>query len=251
MSSNQQSINDLLFRYQQLNVDNTLTGIGHAVGYIRVSTIMQSEQGSSMDSQRQFIEDYCKTKNYICDHIYEEPARSGADRNRSELKLMIESLRPGMVVVSYSIDRIARDTRNLLDITDQIHSKRCSLYIIDRQMDTSDHNQEFQIKILAAIADENRKSQNKNISAVMSDMSSKGTLRTKPPYGWTRINKELVPVESEQIVIGLIRSIIAEKSTISVAEICRRLDSMNIKIRNSPKVHHTVVSKIITNNHLR
>lgn len=59
MSTNQQSINDLLLRYQQLNVDNTLTGIGHAVGYIRVSTIMQSEQGSSMDSQRQFIEDFC------------------------------------------------------------------------------------------------------------------------------------------------------------------------------------------------
>lgn len=100
-------------------------------------------------------EDFCKTKNYICDHVYEEPVRSGA-----ELKLMIESIRPGMVVLAYSIDRIARDTRNLLDITDRIHSERCSLYIIDRQIDTSDHNQEFQIKILASIADENRKSQN-------------------------------------------------------------------------------------------
>lgn len=226
-------------------------GTGHAVGYTRVSTHMQANSGSSMETQKEAIERYCEYKGLILDKVYEEPAKSGADNEREQLSQLISDLKPNMKVIIYSIDRMSRDTKHLLEMRDTIHSKGCTIYFLDRQLDSGDTSTEMVISIMAAVATEQRKAQNRNISYVMQSMSENGTLRTRPKYGWKVINKSVVEDPEEQAVISIIRNIIIEDPKISLAAICRRLKHLGIKIRNSKDIYPTTVKNIIDYNEMK
>ena len=78
------------------------------VGYARVSTDEQH-----LDSQLQVL------KQAGCKRIFQEKM-SGAHRQRPELAKMLEHLREGDTVVIWKLDRLARSTRDLLEIADAI-----------------------------------------------------------------------------------------------------------------------------------
>lgn len=257
LDSKGQSVDELIARYHALTIisnnqaDIPLDGKGHAVGYIRVSTVMQAKDGSSMESQITAIKNHCIAKNLVLVKIYEEPAKSGADRERPELKIMIDSILPNMKVIVTGVDRVARDTRHLLEIKELIHSKKCSMYIIDRNIDTADPSSEWIVSMLAIMADESRKSQNKNISNVMQDMSRKGTLVSRPKYGWKVVHHEVIRNEQEQVIIEVIRKFLQDDPSVSLSEIARRLELMNVKIRKCARIYPASIKNIIENNHLR
>jgi DNA invertase Pin-like site-specific DNA recombinase len=77
-------------------------------GYARVSTDDQD-----LTLQRAAL------KAAGCKRVFEEKA-SGAKRDRPELARMLEQLREGDVVVVTRLDRLARSTRDLLDIAERL-----------------------------------------------------------------------------------------------------------------------------------
>jgi len=78
------------------------------VGYARVST-----EDQKLEIQQQ------KLKQAGCKKIFEEKV-SGAHRQRPELEKMLEHLREGDTVAVWKLDRLARSTRDLLEISDTI-----------------------------------------------------------------------------------------------------------------------------------
>lgn len=236
---------------KELGLNKVEDGKGHAIGYTRVSTKMQEEEGKSMDVQKADIENYCRSKNLILDEVVEEPAKSGADRNRPKLRELIEKIRPGTKLVVPYLDRLCRDTRYLLEIKEKLHEKGCSIYFMDRNLDTSDVTTQMMITIMSAFAEEERKAKNRTISNVMQSMSSKGILRTRPQYGWKVVNKEMVQDDEEQIVIQLIGQLIKEEPNISISSIIRKLEAINVKIRNAKRIYPTTIKNIIEHNNLR
>lgn len=81
------------------------------IGYARVSTI-----GQELDQQRDEL------TAAGCVRIFAEKV-SGATRERPELARMLDHLRPGDVVIVTRLDRLARSTRDLLDLGEQIAAK--------------------------------------------------------------------------------------------------------------------------------
>lgn len=77
------------------------------IGYARVST-----QDQNLEIQNELLKDAG------CERIYKEKV-SGAKRARPELQLL-DSLRPEDIVIVWKLDRLARSTKDLLDITDTI-----------------------------------------------------------------------------------------------------------------------------------
>ena len=78
------------------------------IGYARVST-----EDQNLDIQTHAL------RQAGCDRIFQEKL-SGAHRQRPELAKMLEQLREGDAVVIWKLDRLARSTRDLLDIADAI-----------------------------------------------------------------------------------------------------------------------------------
>jgi DNA invertase Pin-like site-specific DNA recombinase len=85
------------------------------IGYARVSTDDQN-----LDLQRAALNEVG------CTRIYEEKL-SGASRNRPELAQLLDHLRGGEVVVVSRLDRLARSTRDLLDIAELIKEAEAGL----------------------------------------------------------------------------------------------------------------------------
>jgi len=73
--------------------------------YLRVSTILQNTERQLLDVP--------------CDRTYEDKA-SGKDTNREQFQLMMSNLRSGDVVNVHSLDRVGRNTKDILNLVETI-----------------------------------------------------------------------------------------------------------------------------------
>ncbi len=110
------------------------------VAYERVSTSGQSTLRQEVMMQEHQIE-----------KVFTEKV-SGKDRNRPELQKMLEFVREGDTVVIESISRLARSTRDFLNILDELEKKHVALVSLKEQIDTATPTGRFLVSIFAALA---------------------------------------------------------------------------------------------------
>ena len=78
--------------------------------YIRVSTVLQNTERQLLDVE--------------CDREYLDKL-SGKDTNRPQFQLMMSNLRKGDVVNVHSLDRVGRNTKDILEIVETIKTSGC------------------------------------------------------------------------------------------------------------------------------
>src|SRR5512143_899149 len=95
-------------------------GPTRAIGYVRVSTEEQAREGVSVDMQQTKIRAWCELNDCALADIYTDAGISGkrAD-NRPGLAQALASCTPGSVLIVYSLSRLARSTRDTLDIAER------------------------------------------------------------------------------------------------------------------------------------
>jgi site-specific DNA recombinase len=232
-------------------ITNLSDGTGHAVGYTRVSTIMQVEDGKSLPAQKRTIEDYCLRNNLKLEHIYTD-GKSGGDHDRTDFNKMISDLLPGMKIVVISSDRFARSIEHVIQFKNRIHAQKCSIVIIDAGLDTANPISDMVFSVLSCFSELERRNTKAKISAVMQDMSREGTLKGKPKYGWKVVEKnKIIEDPDEQLVIGTIRDMIIDDPKITLTAIVNQLTDAKIIIRKCSKIYPTTIKNIIRDNNLR
>ncbi|MGN8097694.1 recombinase family protein [Methylobacterium sp. 22177] len=116
--------------------------LGHFIGYARVST----------DSQ-ELTNQQAALKAEGCTRIFAEKI-TGAKRDRVELDRMLDHLRAGDVVVVTRLDRLARNTRDLLDIAERLRGIGAGLRsMAEPWADTTSPAGKMILTIMAGIAD--------------------------------------------------------------------------------------------------
>lgn len=114
--------------------------IGQIVGYVRVSAADQN--------QARQVEAIGEV-----DRLFSEKVSGKNIDDRQQLKEMIAYVRDGDVVRVKSPDRLARSTRDLLDLVEQLQAKDVAVEFIDNPALNTDTPQgEFMLTILAAVA---------------------------------------------------------------------------------------------------
>jgi DNA invertase Pin-like site-specific DNA recombinase len=112
------------------------------IGYARVSTSDQN-----LDLQLDAL------KKNDCSRIFKEKA-SGANRGRPELQRLLDQLRPKDTVVVWKLDRLARSTRDLLEIAETIRAAGASFRsLAEPWADTTSHAGKMIMTIFAGIAE--------------------------------------------------------------------------------------------------
>lgn len=111
------------------------------VGYIRVSTEEQK-----IDRQEVMMKKLGVEKLFI-DKL------SGKNTHRPELQRLLDFVREGDVVVVESISRMARNTRDLLNITHMLDEKGVGFVSLKEKFDTTTVSGKFVFVIFAAIAE--------------------------------------------------------------------------------------------------
>ncbi len=113
------------------------------IAYVRVSTIEQN-------TARQ-LEDF-KKANIKIDKIFEEHI-SGKDRNRPQLNAMLDYMREGDTVYIESYSRLARNTRDLLNLIHEMAEQGVHVVSLKEDFDTSKPNGKLMLLILQGIAE--------------------------------------------------------------------------------------------------
>ena len=78
--------------------------------------------------------------------------QSGKDTSRPELKRMMDFVREGDVVIVESISRFARNTRDLLELVEQLTEKKVEFISKKESLDTSTPSGRFVLTIFGAVA---------------------------------------------------------------------------------------------------
>lgn len=104
-----------------------------AVGYIRVSTDMQADKGTSLDNQIARIQDYARSKGFILENIYQDAGYSGKNTNRPGFQAMFTRLKKGGVdaVIVWHSTRFARNLRDNINHMAELEQRKIKFFSIE------------------------------------------------------------------------------------------------------------------------
>ena len=109
------------------------------IAYVRVSTAEQNEQRQIEALKRHNIDKWFIEK------------VSGKDTNRSKLKDMLDYIREDDTVYIHDFSRLARSTKDLLEIVELLNAKKVHLVSNKENLDTSTPTGKLMLTMIAAI----------------------------------------------------------------------------------------------------
>lgn len=113
------------------------------IGYARVSSIEQNE-ARQLHSFEGYTE---KIKKVFIDKM------SGKNTKRPQLQAMLDYVREGDVVVVSDFSRLARSTRDMLQIVQELTDKGVGLISLKENIDTDTPQGRFMLTVFAALAE--------------------------------------------------------------------------------------------------
>ncbi|GCD13103.1 recombinase family protein [Clostridium tagluense] len=163
------------------------------IGYVRVSTVDQNTDRqeialSELGIQKLFIEKV-----------------SGKNTERPQFKKMMEYIREGDILYIESISRLARSTRDLLSIVQQLQDKKVDLVSLKENIDTATPQGRFVLTIFGALSELERESilqrQSEGIAAARLKGKKFGRPRVEKPKEWDKViklwkSKEISAIEA-------------------------------------------------------
>ncbi len=109
-------------------------------GYMRISSADQQ-----FDSQLVLLE------KYGCDKIIKEVITGIAEEKK--LNQLIDSLKAGDTLVAVRMDRLGRNTRQLLELVEELEKRDIHLVILDLNIDTRSNTGKFFLTVMAAFSE--------------------------------------------------------------------------------------------------
>ncbi|MFM5512650.1 recombinase family protein [Aeromonas veronii] len=174
------------------------------VGYARVSTV-----GQSLDTQLQALAQ--------CSTIFQEKV-SGARDDRPQLAQLLNFVREGDVVLVTKLDRLARNTRHLLEISEYLQSKQVALRILNLGINTSTPTGKLMLTMIGAIATFERELMLERQAEGIELAKQRGVYKGRKPTAMAKGEEVLALADR-----GLAKTEIARQTGISLSSVQRIL----------------------------
>src|SRR3984885_2200028 len=143
---------------------------GHLIGYARVSTTGQDT--ATQEAQ---------LKAAGCTLIRTETVSGGSRNGRNELASILEFIRSGDVLIVVKLDRLGRNTRDVLNLVHELEEKGASLRVLEPAIDTGGPRGRMVLTVLGMVAEMElgfiRDRQRAGIDAA----KAKGVYKGRPP----------------------------------------------------------------------
>jgi len=230
-----------------------------ALGYIRVSTEKQVQDGVSMDNQIQRIKEYSNYNDFSLTEIIEDAGLSGgSNKTRTgfmSLLQIIESKEIEILII-YSLERLSRDMLTLLVFEKLLNEYNIELHTIEGQFDTGTPDGFMNYAMKAFLGEMERRQVKHRTKQAMQFKKEQNNLVGAVPFGYDaidtgEINKnakplyDLVENKEEQETIKTINSMY--QKNYSLSKICRELTKKNKRSRNGAEFQPMQVKRVIKN----
>lgn len=159
------------------------------IGYARVSTTDQS-----LDLQLDALE------KFGCNEIFKEK-QSGAKDDRIELSLALRTLRAGDTFVVYKLDRLARSTKRLIEISDLLRERKVEFVSIQDNLDTGTAAGKAMFGMLSVLAEFERDIIRERTMAGLQAARARGRKGGRPKVNEKKLNHALTLYHSRSMSI--------------------------------------------------
>jgi site-specific DNA recombinase len=168
------------------------------VGYDRVSTARQKSEGISTEAQRKAIADWAAARGFTADpaHFFSDAGLSGgrADNRRGLQAALDLVCREKGTIVVYSLSRLARSTKDCLEIAERLNKAEAHLVSLSEDINTSSAMGRFFFRLLAILAELERELVSERNQSIADYKRSRNEKFGQVPYGYrvARNGKTLV-----------------------------------------------------------
>jgi site-specific DNA recombinase len=171
----------------------------NAIGYLRVSTPGQVEDGVSLDAQEAKVRAWAIAAGAESVKMFRDEGISGkrAD-NRPGFQAALEAVRRGDALIAYSLSRVSRSTRDTLDIAEALQRKGADLVSLTEKIDTTSASGKMVFRLLAVLAEfERDQISDRTKSALHYKRMRNEKTGGDVPFGYTVRHGRLIPKASE------------------------------------------------------
>ena len=216
-----------------------------AIGYIRVSTEMQVNEGVSLDAQSAKIRAYCELNDLELIEIICDAGKSAKTTNRDGLQKCLAAIASGEAnaIVVYKLDRLSRKVLDTLNLISEIESHGASLHSISEKLDTSSALGKFFVNMTAALAQLERDQISERVTMAMAHKKDEGQHCGAAPFGFEMVDKELQRVESQHNAIAIITEMRANGAALRT--IADRLNSEGIPTQRGGNWQASTINNIL------
>jgi len=219
-----------------------------AVVYTRFSPRPGAQTCDSNRLQFQRCRGYCKMNHYriIGVHWDRELSGSRADNRPGLQRAIFQACKCKAVLAVAKLDRMARNTRHALDITERLHKAKADFASTAECIDTRTPMGKMVFVLLAAFAEMERSMIVERTSDAMLRHQQNGRRMTRAdccPYGWKCDPADparLVEVAQEQAAIAIIRA--ERKAGRSLRAIARGLATAGLPSRGKQWSPSTILA---------
>jgi DNA invertase Pin-like site-specific DNA recombinase len=210
----------------------------YAIIYSRFSPRPNAEECKSVARQIDNCKKWCDFKEIKILRIHEDKAFSGAraDNRPALQEALAEACDTGSALVVYSLERLARNTRDALEIIDKLGKARVELHIVNLNIDTGTHVGRFFFTVISAFAEFERRVTSQRTSEAMQKYQQEGRrMSDRAPYGFMRDPQDPnMLIEDPQEQDNIDRMVELRYEDLSLREIVKQLEEDGRKPR--PKV---------------
>lgn len=146
-----------------------IQGMGHALGYARVST---GEQDASLQHDALTAAG--------CYRVFTDTA-SGSLESRPELNKVLDQLRPGDTLVVWRLDRLGRSIRHLIDQLAALQDRGIEFRSLQENIDTSSSGGRLVFHLFASLAEFERDLIRERTNAGLKAARARGRTGGRPP----------------------------------------------------------------------
>ena len=222
------------------------------IGYLRVSTEGQAVEGVSLEAQEAKIRAWADLNDGTVAQVYEDAGLSGAKMaSRPGLQAAIQHVckTKGALVV-YSLSRLARSTRDTLEISERLSKAGAELVSLSEKIDTTSASGKMIFRLLAVLAEFERDQVSERTRFAMSHLRAKGRRVSRyAPFGWdvSPDGRDLVQNKEDMKIVRRIGTL--RKNGRTPVWIVNRLTDLAIPTKQgrdvwSPKVVRSIVKRI-------
>ena len=178
-----------------------------AIGYVRVSTDGQVQDGVSMEAQEAKIRAWADLNGAESVTIYRDAGISGAGlKNRPGLQEAMKAIGKGDALIVYSLSRLARTTNLTLNIAEELNQRRADLVSLSEKIDTTTAAGTMLFGMLAVLSQFERDQVSERTRLALDHKRANGEKTGGDvPYGYRVEAGRLVPDAGEQKAMRLIR----------------------------------------------
>ena len=197
------------------------TATKQAIGYIRVSSAQQAQEGVSLEAQQAKIEQWCSANGYELVNVFKDEGISGKRMDtRPGLQDALASVKKGNAFVFYSMSRVARSTKDMLAIGELITKKKADMVSLIENIDTTSASGKMMFQMLAVLAEFERNLGGERTANVLQNKKANNQKYcNKTPYGFKRVDDRLEQVKQEVMVVAEIQQARAKGQTLqSIAD---------------------------------